>query len=77
MPDAITRPWLSFRGSEIQKTIHEHLTAEINTARTKLENAQISEVVGLQKEIEASRRLLSFIHQHDTEDIQRVYARGN
>ena len=75
--DAITRPWLSFRGSDIQHVIHDHLTKQINDAKTRLETADLDAVVGLQKEVEASRRLLSFIHQHDTEDITRVYARGN
>jgi len=70
------RCWLSFRGSDMQRVLHDHLTRELETARTELETADSPSVPTLQATAKVVRRLLEFIHQHDTPQVEKTYGRN-
>jgi hypothetical protein len=59
----------------MQRLLHDELCRAIELDHTQLETASLDEVVALQASVKVRRALLAFIHQHDTQEITKGYAR--
>lgn len=67
------RAWLAFRGSDLQRVMHDHWSSELESIRTQLETATEKEIPTLQGSAAVVRRVLAFIHAHDTPQITETY----
>lgn len=67
------RPWLAFRGTEVQRVIHNLHIDQIERCRNSLETAEPDKVLALQGEIRGLRAALAIVHTHDTPEITKTY----
>lgn len=73
--DEASVAWSNFRGSVMQRVLHQDLRFRVEQARTSLENAVGDDVLKLQAEIKAYRAFLSKVHSADLQEQVDLYAR--